>query len=298
MINFGDSITVGVGASQPTKSWVGLLTPINTAVSGSQAAEVANAVQTAPASDLYTFMIGTNDVRIYKDNPTKQQYFKKFLFSALAFVSMPLKLSARSMTATGQWSNTEVNSFGRVTNKNNASLKATFTGCKVYLSYIIQNHVNATGVGHVYIDGVLVGIISSDGYNVSMTTQNGLSYASACDVFYTTEGTHEIEIINQSPNGKLLYINWIAVDQPKPKIYISNIIKLSNSIYAQLGITEQTTNAYNAIIEEVANHFDACLVDNCSCIDPAIHLTDGVHPNNAGHQIIKDSFSEAMKGNQ
>lgn len=291
MINFGDSITVGVGASPSSKSWVGLFTPINSAVSGSQAAEVSNAVQTAQMNDFYTFMVGTNDVRIYKDHPTKMQYFRKFLFSALAFVAMPNKTTARNMTATGTWSNTQVNTFGRVTSQNNASLKTTFTGNKVYVGYIIQNHVNATSVGNVLIDGVLVGTISCDGFSVPMNTQNGATFAAACEVFNTSEGTHEIEIINTS--NKLLYINWIATPQTPQDILVSNVIKLSPTVYQQLGITEQTTIDYNAIIQDVANHFGITLVDNFTKIDPAIHLSDGVHPNNAGHQIIYNNFMSA-----
>jgi lysophospholipase L1-like esterase len=294
MINFGDSITVGIGASPTLKSWVNLFAPLNQAVSGSQAAEVANAVQTAPVNNLYTFMIGTNDVRVYKNDATKKQYFKKFLMSALAFVAFPVKLTARSMIATGTWANTQVNTFGRVTTQNGASLKGSFTGNKVFLSYIIQHDVNATGVGNVYIDGVLVGTVSSNGYTVPMNTQNGLSYASACDVFNTTDGTHEIEIVNQSPNGKILYINWIATEQTSPAIYVSNIIKLSSSVYSQLGISQATTESYNAIIDDVLQNFNAVFVDNFNSIDPTLHLPDGVHPNNAGHAIIFNNFKNSM----
>ncbi|HTG55932.1 MAG TPA: hypothetical protein VL943_06685, partial [Niabella sp.] len=165
----------------------------------------------------------------------------------------------------------------------------------VYISYIIQNHSGSTSKGDVLIDGVKVGEISCDGHTVPMTTQNGINYASALSSFECCEGTHTLEIINKSV-GKYFYVNWIAQEQDKKPVILGNIIKLSNSVYNQLGISEQTTIDYNAIVSSVADEFGALLVDNYSYIEPSLHLNDGVHPNNLGHSIIHENFKSALSG--
>lgn len=289
MINFGDSITVGIGASTAPKSWVGLYAPINQAAAGSQAAEVSNAALSASDTN-YTLMIGTNDVRIYKDSIEKQAHFKRFLRGILSALCHPVKTIARNMTATGTWVNTSVNSIGRYTLTNGAKLSCTVTGSKIFVNYIIQANTLAISTGDVYIDSVLVGSISCDGQTNLMTTQNGLTYGSGCEVFNVAEGEHLVEIINTSANGKYFYINYVSTNQTEPLVKISNIIKLGASTYTSLGITSATTDAYNAIINNVITDFCAILIDNYSDINPAIHLSDGVHPNDAGHLIIHNNF--------
>jgi len=289
MITCGDSITVGTGASPSSKSWVGLYTPVNIAVSGAQAGDLSNLLQTSAVSDCYSMMIGTNDVRIYKDT-AKKEHFKRFLRCALAWLSSPIRTNARDMTITGTWANTSVNSFGRYTTANGATIKTTVTGSKIFVGYIIQNSTLAVSTANVFIDGVNVGTISCDGNTNPMNTQNGATYAAACDVFCVEAGAHEVEIVNTSPNGKYLYINWVTTEQTSPAIKISNIIKLGASTYTSLGITSAVTDSYNTIINDVLADFSATLVDNYSDIDPATHLSDGVHPNNAGHLIIHNNF--------
>lgn len=87
---FGDSITVGTGASPSTKSWIGLFTPQNAAVSGNGAGDMAKVIQTSHVADpsqKYAIMIGTNDARHYKSDTQKQGYFKNFLRSAIVWLT-------------------------------------------------------------------------------------------------------------------------------------------------------------------------------------------------------------------
>lgn len=292
MITFGDSITSGVGASPSTSSWVGLFSPSNQAVSGAQAADLSNKVLTITPAETNLVMIGTNDVRIYRDNATKKDYFEKFLRHSVAWLALPSKLIARNMVTTGTWNNTAANSIGRYTTVNGAKLSGVVTGCKLYVGYIIQNASVAVSTADVVVDGVTVGSISCDGYTVSMNTQNGATYGHACAVFDVSYGTHNVEIVNTSPNGKYLYVNYIANEQLENCIKISNIIKMNTANYTSNGVTLSTTDAYNLIIDNVIADFNCALIDNYSEIDPAIHLGDGVHPNNAGHLIIHNNFKD------
>lgn len=286
---FGDSITYGAGASPISKSWVNSSVPTNNGSSGAQAGDLSNSIINA-ASDNATIMIGTNDVCVYKDNPAKQQHFAEFLRHCVAWASFPNKLFAKDMAMTGTWINTAVNSFGKNTTQQGATISGQVTGSNIFVGYIIQNHQVALSAGDVYVDNELVGSLSCDGMTDSMNTQNGATYANACKVFKVDYGTHDVRIVCTT-SGKQMYINYICTDQPENKIKVSNIIKMSTAGYALYGVSEETTDAYNAIIESVLSDFSARLIDNHSSINPLLHLADNLHPNNAGHRVIYNNFS-------
>lgn len=296
MNNFGDSITVGVGASPSTKSWVGLLAPVNKAVSGSQAADVANVVTltTPNVSDGHTLMIGTNDVRLYKDNASKQAHFKRFLRHCIAWLHYPAKVLGINCTFTGTWSNTTVNSIGKNSTQNGATAKATVTGDKIYIGYIIQNSSAAISTADVYVDNVLVGVISCDGITAPMNTGNGATYAAACECFEVGAGAHEVRLVVTSTN-KYFYLNYIlGNNQVVSKLLVSNIIKYSDAAYITYGVSEIILNKYNNIINLLSAEFALTIVDNKSDIVPSLHLADGIHPNNAGHEIIYNNFKKSL----
>ena len=302
---FGDSHTVGVGASVPAKSWVGLFTPANLAVSGSQAAEVSKAVQASdPDPDAtYTVMVGTNDHRHYKADATKQEYFRQFLRQSLAWLAFPTKCKARDacMSYTGSWGNTSANTFGKVSTQNGATAEATVSGTAAYVCYILQNHSAALSSANVEIDGVPVGTIGSGASSPAMNTVNGSTYSSACKRFAgLSSGAHDVKVTVTS-SGKNLYLDYIAGNSQAstPKMLVSNIIKMSAAGYSTYGTSLANVNAYNAIIGDVLGELstdgaDVTLIDNFSDIDPSADLADGVHPNNSGHSKINANFTGEM----
>lgn len=290
---FGDSITVGVGANPSSKSWMGLYTPINSAVSGAQAADVSNKVIISEVSDKYSLMVGANDVAVYKNDQVKQGYYATFMRHNLAWLSFPNKVFAKDMTMTGNWINTAANSFGKNTTQQGATISTTVIGSKIFIGYIIQSNTVALSRGDVYIDGQLAGMLSCDGLTVSMTTQNGATWGNACEVFHVADGTHTVSIVCTT-SGKQLYINYICANQTETPVKISNIIKMSATGYNTYGISIDTTNTYNSILTNVLTDFSAILIDNYSAIDPTLHLADNLHPNNAGHQIIHNNFNYTL----
>jgi lysophospholipase L1-like esterase len=293
---FGDSITLGTGASPSSQSYMNLMVPINSGVGGAQAADVSNLVVTQSPVPSYILNIGTNDVCVYKDNLVKRQYFEIFLRHCLAWISLPSRVTGRNMTTTGTWSPTQANSFGVNTTQIGATAKTTVSGNKIFVGYILQNHPTALSSADVYVDDILVGSISCDGMTVPINTQNNANtfayYANACKVFEVSAGIHEVKIICTS-SGKQLYVNYVVgSDQVASPVKVGNIIKQSSAGYSLYGVNVSTTQAYNGIIENVVSDFSAAeLIDNYSYIDPSIHLADNLHPNNAGHLIINSNFS-------
>jgi lysophospholipase L1-like esterase len=289
---FGDSITAGIGATTPAKSWVGLFTPVNKGISGAQAADLANTViLTAPiVTEKYTVMIGSNDIYKYRTDPIKQAYFKKFMRHNLAWLSFPNKVRAQDMVKTGTWWNASVNSFGIATSSNAATATATVTGTKVFIGHLMQDYVGTTGTASIEIDGVVVGTYSNNANG--MTTHLAAGYALAACVFDVAAGTHTVKITVTSPNGGYFYLDYIAGNaQPSPKILLSNILKWSDAAYAGNGLMPTITNDYNTLVNQVIADFpNVVLVDNNSLINPVLHISDGVHPNDVGYKIIYNNF--------
>lgn len=294
MQGYGDSNMGGTGATTPSLSWMGKAVPINSAVGGAQAADVSNLVTTNLAGERFCLNIGLNDLCVYKDNATKKVFFENFLRHCVAWLALPSRVLASSMITTGTWTATQAAtaSFGRNTTQQGATIKANVSGDKVFVGYLMQNHANALAAGDVYIDDVLVGSISSDGMTVPINTQNGAStfafYANACKVFDVAPGTHEVKVVCTT-SGKQLYVNFVAGnDQPIRTVRVGNIHRMTAAGYTTYGVTEATTDAYNAIIADVASELGVELIDIHEAIDPATHLADQLHFNNVGHSIVNN----------
>lgn len=297
---FGDSHTVGVGASTPAKSWLGLMSPVNIAASGAQAAEVSNAVQAiTPAPRTRTIMVGTNDHRTYKADAAKQEFFKRFLRQSIAWLTYPDKCKGRDacMSYTGTWSNTAANTFGKVSTQNGATAQTTVTGQSVYLCYIIQNHSSAQSSAAVEVDGVSVGTVGSYG---AMNTVNGSTFASACARFGgLSSGSHTVKVTVTS-SGKNFYLDYISgSDQPTGHILVSNIVRMTATAYSTYGTSVANITAYNGIVSDVVSEFagdgaDVTLIDNYSSVTPADLAADGVHLNDSGHAKVSANFAAAM----
>jgi len=303
--SFGDSITVGNGASQSSKSWVGLFTPENAAASGDGAGDMAKIIQTSHTADptqKYAIMIGTNDARHYKSDTTKQAHYKNFLRSGIVWMTCPtLKKARTSGTAvyTGTWGNTAGNAFGKVSTQNGATVTETFSGDTLYLGYLIQNAAAAESTAEVRVDGNLVGTV---GCRMNGATVGGQNYAGACERFSGFgAGSHTVELTVTSPNGKYFYFDFVAGsdDIDSAGVALSNVIEYSAAGYTSFGITSATIDEYNAIIDDMITELSAdglniMLVDNHASVDNTTDLADNVHPNNLGHAKIHANMSAGL----
>lgn len=302
---FGDSITVGVGASTYANSWAGKTLDAfgfyNYAVSGSQAADQSAVIQSSAtaAGEQYTLMVGTNDHRTYRTDGAKQAAFKAFFRQCLAWLLLPVRTTARSVgvTTTGVWSNTAVNTIGKNTSTLGAKASATFNGTGVIVGIIIQDSTSAQSTVTVKVDGSSVGTFSC---YAAMTTVNGLAYAPAALYFGGfSSGAHTIEMEN-TVTGKLFYLDYIAETNQSPyDVVVSNIIEMSSAAYTTYSTSQANVITFNGIISDVISEFAAegitvPLVDNYSTIVPATHLDDGVHPNDTGHALIHTNMVAAF----
>lgn len=302
---FGDSFTVGVGASPASNSWFNRSVPSNNAASSSQSADVSIAVQAFQPKefDISTLYIGYNDVARYKNDQSKKQFFKDCYRGCLAWLLLVDKKTARGnqagITFTGSWLDNPTNLMGRYTTQNGASAKATVSGNSVWIGVSKGNNAVMAQSVNVKIDGVNKGTFSV--YEAGVTTFLGSWYGRPALYFSGLgEGPHEVVITHNDSTGKFLHVDYIAGSHQEKKTMVlaSNITKFPNAYYSSLGINLNTTIAYNQIINDVISEFqgfDIRLVDNFSAIDPMLHVSDQWgHPNNLGHALIHRNFKKSF----
>lgn len=299
MIIFGDSIPYGLGASKPSSSWAGRLTPVNVSVPAAQAADLSRIAQawSADPKETYKVEIGTNDVAKYKGDADKQEYFRRTLRGALAWLLLIDKKTARGaqagITFSGIWADSpSPNPCGKYTTKFDASASATVTGTAVYIGLSEGDYVDMGESINVVIDGVDKGT-----YPVKIAgvkTYLGQWWGRVAWYFGgLSAGPHAVTVKSLSPNGKFLHVDYIAgsTQTTQAKTRLFNILKFSDAGYTASGTTQAMTDAFNTILSELVAEFaghghDIELVDGHASIDSALHLSDGTHPNDDGHFIL------------
>lgn len=305
---YGDSITVGVGASPSTNSFIKLLEADvgaidNRAVSSSQAGNQAALAYTAPApvgGDIFHVMLGSNDFRKYKSDATKRGYFEKALLALTAWLSTPLKKRVGSgLTLTGTWTSNAAG-WNRSTVAG-AKATATVNGSTVYVGYHIQDVAGTlTSLAKVRVDGVEVAQYSSNG--VGCATFLGADYYPNCIRITGLDPaiTHTVEV-EQCSNGQYVYVDWIAGNSQaeRPTIYLSNLPKMADTQYTADGTSDALLQSYNSYIAGlvsalVCDGTNAVLVDSYTALDPVTGLADGVHPNNTGHLQLKNARTASI----
>lgn len=259
-------------------------------------------------------IIGSNDLwgAYNPEDPTKQRLtsydsikekvFKASLFQIVVNLLIERKATALNIGYEGIWDDTNVKTpyaanlnLGKKSNVKGAMATAHTSGTAVYIGYIIERNGNATA--DVLIDGIKVGSLSSSG-----DTSNDTIWGPGTARFGgLSPGQHTIEVIMTSSNGDSFLISYIAGSDHSaaPKILLSNIIPMSEPAYIMSYSSKQTVTRYNKIIADLiseltADGFDIRPVDNHSSIDPTTDLTaDGIHPNDAGHRKIYETFRAA-----
>lgn len=297
LATFGDSITVGSPYSAPwTPAVASALsrTLVNRAVNGDQAADQAFAAYgfVPNATDLCTFLLGTNDQRTYGGNATKKVEYERFLRSVILSAAAPSRVTAMSGSMSfpaGTWTPTAVNTIGKYVDGIGGKASATVSGTAVYIQCILQDSAGAQVNLKVTIDSVVQPTQSIGG--LGMTTVNSRTYAPGVLRFGgLSSGSHLVELeviaplVGTSPNR--FYLDYIAGSSQavKPAGYVLTIPRMTAAGYAATGIGSDAIVAdYNAIIAGIvsglaADGLNVSLVDLWAAIDPATDLdSGGVH---------------------
>lgn len=298
----GDSISAGYGVG--ANGYVGLFAYQNSAVNNASAGDMARSCTALTPSftdQENIIMVGTNDARIYGNDPAKLAIFEKWVRHMAVWMSAPaIKKSRTSPTAvfTGTWTNPSGYTYGKTTSQNGAKFKDTFNGDALYLGHMLHNAVVTQSTADVYVDGNLVGTITP--YS-GISTSLGQAFATGCARFSGLgAGAHEVEVVVTSPTGKIFYIDYVvgSEDLSDAKTKLSNVMRMSDARYTSWGISDAVINDYNMLLSGLVSQLSGdgmniVLVDNHSIIDRDTDLSDGVHPNAGGHVKLNKNFASA-----
>lgn len=307
IVVFGDSNAVGHGVTAG-QDWPSLLasvlgvTKTMKASGGHMAADQAWLLYGVSPVDTmdYLLSIGTNDAQVYGADAVKRAAYVDFMRAIAVWCAAPSRVNARSMSVSGGWYDTPVNSIGRKTNISGATATATVSGTSVYAAYILQNHIDSEGTFEILVDGVVKKTVVMNGTAIG-NTQVGQSYAPACvRVGGLSSGSHVVQI--RTVGTKTVHFEWVAgSDQiAKPRIFVGDVVKRTATGYASSSNNDTNVAYYGSAAHAMADELaaDGLNVSKVylnSAFNPATHLqADGIHYNPAGHIVVKDAFASIV----
>jgi lysophospholipase L1-like esterase len=308
---YGDSFTVGVGASVTANRFTDLIatargwTQNNLGTSGDMVADKADEVLTSNIGDgaQSLLMLGTNDQRTYTTDVNKQAAFKAGHAALIAWLSIPNARKQRGQardSVTGTWTNNAEYGGALGIQSIVPASSATFTayGSVVYVCTILQNSIAATF--SVAVDGVTVGTFSCSP-GATITSVNGRTFMPALiRIPGLSEGPHSVVVtVVTASSGNPVYVLWVAGNgghrsKSGPNLWVGNVPRFTPAGYAASGGSDAVVAKFNAMIR-AADGLNIALVDCASRLVPATDLdTDGVHPDDSGHAAIAEAFLEGI----
>lgn len=325
--NFGASITCGFYAMQEGTSgyiysdrgYAGLFdatltgtTAKNLCRPGDMAADTVktwvmpNAAPALGQKQLYTIMVGTNDLSLCGSLPGCLPNYMNAMTATLAWLALPSsdKVIGTSLNASSAW--TPDLNVGIATNAAGASLsfpvKQTVDGRTLYIAYRVfdAGKVNG-GTATVQVDGNTVTTLSTIANGGrSIATINGLSDTIwAVGIPLGAAGTHTVTITNGADGGFFSF-QWAGVSSGQyastpgaPRVMVSLLPQSTAPFFNTVEVTHN--NALNQLATALANDGAWVTVVHCeSVLDITTDMADTYHPNDAGHAKLATAFEKAL----
>lgn len=314
--SFGDSISAGTGASPSSFAYVPLLstqvglTVHNKSLGGSMAADQVDSVYSVTpgtTSQLYTYMIGTNDVGRYT---TANQGLTWQLITAAedAYLAIPnaSKVTGQggSVTYGGTWTNGTFygGSLGKVSQTNGSTATFAVTGTTVYVAYTMQD--SNTGTFTMTVDGVSQGTFTAAGVSGALiNTVNSRAYADGLiRVAGLSSASHTIvlTVTSSTGSGNKVYFDWAAGNNGAgtagwPMVVHGGVFNNPNnlvlisafSLYASQNVANLKADGLNIYYAETNAATQNSLTDLSG---------DNIHPNNLGHSHLYTAFLNQIDG--
>lgn len=321
---YGDSITVGVGASVPANAYAALLASrmkwafSNRAISGGMIMDwIGNMISDTIADDQISFILpGFNDVRNIGNDVAKQIAYEYALYAAVAYAAIPeskkMKGNSSGIAYAGTWATSPVIGYGKYSSTIGNTATFTVSGSTVYICTTEQ--LAFGGKVQVSIDGVNKGT-----FDTMQTVSNGGAVSSISylpmliRIADLDDGAHTVvcTVVAKNPasSSNNFFLNWVAGSSAKSstnaRVFVGNTLRMTASGYALLGpnynhANELATRQFCAISERVcadlgSDGLNVCYVDTSGAYDPYTMVdSDNVHPNDTGMAAIYNAFMTAF----
>jgi hypothetical protein len=325
---YGDSITVNVGASIPANAYAALIGTAenaavnNQAISGSQiTTQIDRVYATTIAQNAQSLILtGYNDMRNYGTNTGQQQMYTDALKASLAWLAVPESAKIRAcawngsvcvsagagVTYTGTWVHSIAYAGLGANTAGTGTATVSVTGSTIYLGYIKLPTI--AGSFTVAVDGGSPVTVNG---NLGQTDGNGRAYGGA---LYRVSGLNNVAhtVVISWVSGTV-YFDWIAgLPGPystvgkNPALYVGNCLRMTTAGYAAGGSgsyiagSDAAVIQFNAIILAAVqllqgDGLTVTLVDAMSAYNPTTDVAvDNIHPADAGHAKIANAFLLAM----
>lgn len=323
---FGDSITLGVGASDyvapnpsPAKAYVPLLAAhygwsiANHGHGGDMVPDQAGyAFNTSPAiGDVSTVWLGTNEKNWYGDVVARQPIFQMGHLALLLQlgIEQPAKITGQSMTLSGSWGNLgpSIDPHGVYSSTNGSTAYATPSG----------RHIVLVGWWNAAYSGQFTVTIDDRTFGPFAATPDG-AFAPSQYIGYgpfalaftdlPSSGPHNVTITVSSATSasNVVYISFVAgLNGPgatHPKVVTANLYNYTAAADAGEGTNPARNGRYSSLIQR---NVAICqrLGLNVALADVAATLTaadlssaDGLHPADSGYAKIATAFESAIDG--
>ena len=319
--NFGDSITAGWGSSAPQFAYASLLdTAIaspneNWSRAGDQAADMArlwvypNATPSRGSSQLYTVLIGTNDANSCGGSDGCIANWRQSLAASLAWLAVPAsdKVLGNSIAQqtggqqSGEWTPDLTN--GIATSAAGASLsfnvRQAVSGRSLLVAYRVIDAGAGGGAATVSIDGVPVTTLSAAvTTGQAIDTKNGTTDT----IFLATiplgeEGEHIVTLTTTTAG--FFSLQWAGVSSGNyaqtagaPRVLIGQITS-TGSAALNLIVNQYNVQLQQLIAALAGEGLNIQIVPTANVLQPG-DFTDELHPNDAGHLVLAQTFAASL----
>lgn len=325
--NFGASITCGYyatpqGASGYIYSTLGYAGVFDSSLSGTTAQDLCragdmaadtarawvmpNAVPALEKKQLYTVMVGTNDLLQCGGQTGCLPNFMNAMTALLSWLALPGsdKVLGSSVNVSSAW--TPDLNVGVATSTAGASLsfpvQQTVDGRTLYIAYRVFDGGNVNGgTATVQLDGKAVATLSTianGGRGIS--TPNGTTDTIwAVGIPLGAAGTHTVTITNGSGGGFFSF-QWAGVSSGQyastagaPRLMVALLPQSSNANFNSNEVAHN--NALSQLATALAADGMWVTVVHCeSVLDITKDLVDTVHPDTAGHAKLAAAFENVL----
>jgi lysophospholipase L1-like esterase len=322
LVAFGDSITCGGRTSDypsPEKGYAYLLgrdaggSFTNWCINGGQAAEITRSIYSkanpeSGRNPWFTVMMGTNDVEVYGPNKDQQQVFENSLAASVAWLALPRRSKVfaqdAEIHATGKWiGDNELHAgLGLQSSTPNSALAFTLktSGAPIYFAYRVMDDDKASA--SVSVDGKQAAVLNAHGTNgARIRTMQGNPDSVALFRYAVAAGTHKIRIeVNTGGEGRNSF-SFLWAGTPAPPALAEQPGVLVSGVLRQKWDTKKSlTERYDALVQKVVAEFSGDglpvhYVPVRQRLDATTDMDDYLHPNDAGHQHLREAFASVMK---
>lgn len=263
-------------------------------------------VPTLGQKQLYTIMVGTNDLLLCGGQQGCLPNYMNAMTAALAWLGLPAndKVLGSSLNVSPAWAPDM--KVGIATSTAGASLTFPVTqavaGRTLYIAYRVfdAGQING-GTASVQVDGTTVTTLSTiANAGRPIATRNGSTDTIwAVGIPLGAAGPHTVTITN-GPSGGFFSFQWAGVSTGQyasmdgaPRLMVALLPQSTAAFFNDVEVDQN--NALNTLATALANDGMWMTVVHCeSVLDITTDMVDIVHPNATGHAKLAAAFENVL----